>query len=157
VTHAHNNLDTVDLAVDGCLDRMIRAWDRGDAAAYAREFTADASYVIYVGLSYSGRDEIERAHVPVFERYQRGSRMTMRILRRSTPAPGVHIVTTEGGVGTGKKINRDKIQTFTMVRTDNGWRCAAFQNTKMNGLFIRLNALTERIARRRPGDARTAR
>ena len=135
--------------VDGCLDRMVQAWDRGDAAAYADEFTDDASYVIYVGLTYAGRAEIERAHVPVFERYQRGSRMRMRILRRVTLSPDVEIVVTEGGVGTGKTIGLDKIQTFTMTRTPEGWRCAAFQNTKKNKLFIRMNALTERMADRR--------
>lgn len=135
--------------VDASLARMVEAWDRGDARAYAAEFTEDASYVIYVGLTYTGREEIERAHVPVFEKYQRGSRMRMEALHRTSPAPDAEVVVTQGGVGKGRRVKLDKVQTFTMVRTADGWRCAAFQNTKKNSLFIRLNAFTERRAARK--------
>ena len=138
--------NTVASSVDESLARMVQAWDSGDAVQYAQEFTFDATYVIYVGLTYMGREAIERAHVPVFERYQRGSRMRMEVLHRASPAADVEIVVTTGGVGKGKRIKLDKIQTFTMVRHEDGWRCAAFQNTKKNSFFIRMNALTERRA-----------
>ena len=128
-------------SVDAALDRMQQAWARGDASAYAAEFTDNASYVIYVGVTYEGSEEIERALVPVFERHQRGSRMRMNVLHRASPVPGLEIVVTEGDVGTGRG-KPDKIQTFTMVRTDEGWRCAAFQVTKKNSLFLRMNTFT---------------
>ncbi len=142
-----NNLMTS--AVDASLARMVEAWDRGDARTYAAEFTEHATYVIYVGLTCAGREEIERTHVPVFEKYQRGSRMRMEVLHRTKPAPDVEVVVTKGGVGKGRRIKLDKVQTFTMVRTADGWRCAAFQNTKKNSLFIRMNAFTERRAARK--------
>ena len=80
-----------DSGIRASLERMIAAWDAGDARTFADEFTEDASYVIYVGLVYQGREEIERGHVPVFEKWQKGTRMSMlvrsiRLLDASTVA-----------------------------------------------------------------------
>lgn len=149
--------ETLGDSIDTCLDRMASAWNAGDAAAYAQEFTDDASYVIYVGLTYSGRDEIERAHVPVFTKWQKGSRMNLRILQTRMLNADTAVVVTEGGIGKGRSVRRDKVQTFTMVRQDGRWMCAAFQNTKKNRLFIRINRLAEtRSAGTRSAETRSS-
>jgi hypothetical protein len=41
-------------------------------------------------------------------------------------------VLTVGGIGTGGSVPYDKLQTFTFVRREGRWFCAAFQNTKMS-------------------------
>jgi uncharacterized protein (TIGR02246 family) len=125
--------------VDEVLDRMVAAWNAGDARAFAGEFTEDASYVIFAGIVSLGRAEIEKAHVPVFEKWQKGSRMSMRVLHRRASQDSM-IVVTEGGIGKGQRIPHDKVQTFVFVDDRGTWRCAAFQNTKKNRLFIRMNA-----------------
>ncbi|MEV1006567.1 SgcJ/EcaC family oxidoreductase [Streptomyces sp. NPDC049881] len=133
--------------VEDALDRIAAAWDGGDAAAYAREFTEDASYVIYLGRAYRGRAEIERAHVPVFGKWQKGSRMGYRVLGVRPVGPSAAVVLTEGGVGRPGRVRLDKVQTYAMVRgADGRWRCAAFQNTRRNRLLLRLTALFERGA-----------
>ena len=126
--------------IEAALARLSAAWDAGDAAAYAREFTTDATYVIYAGIVYEGRDAIERGHVPVFEQWQKGSRMRMRVRSIRHLGDDVAVVLTEGGIGT-RRIPIDKVQTFTMVRRDGRWQCAAFQNTKKNRFFIRMNRI----------------
>jgi uncharacterized protein (TIGR02246 family) len=126
-------------AVDATLSRMAAAWDAGNARAFAAEFTEDASYVIFAGIVSLGRAEIEKAHVPVFEKWQKGSRMSMNELHRHISADAV-IVVTEGGIGKGRRVRHDKVQTFVFVDDAGAWRCAAFQNTKKNGLFVRVNA-----------------
>ena len=126
--------------IEAALARLRAAWDAGDAAAYAREFTTDATYVIYAGIVYEGREGIERGHVPVFEQWQKGSRMRMRVRSVRHLGDDVAVVLTEGGIGT-RRIPIDKVQTFTMVRRDGRWQCAAFQNTKKNRLFIRMNRI----------------
>jgi uncharacterized protein (TIGR02246 family) len=126
--------------IEAALARLSAAWDAGDAAAYAREFTDDATYVIYAGIVYEGRAAIERGHVPVFEKWQRGSRMRMRVRSVRHLGDDVAVVLTEGGIGK-RRIPVNKVQTFTMVRRDGRWRCAAFQNTKKNRLFIRMNRI----------------
>jgi len=130
--------------IEQCLDRIQQAWNAGDAAAFAREFTDDASYVIFAGIVSLGRAAIERDHEPVLQKWQRGSRMVMRVIEKREIAPGVAVVVTEGGVGKGARVALDKVQTFVLVRDDEGWKCAAFQNTKMNALFIRMNKLFDR-------------
>lgn len=131
-------------AVLAALDRVRAAWDAGDATALAAEFTDDASYVIFVGLHYLGRDAIRRSHLPVFEKWQRGSRMSMRVLDLRFPTPDVAVVLTEGGIGTRARIPHDKVQTFVMVRDGDVWRCTAFQNTKKQRLFMAVNRLADR-------------
>lgn len=140
-----NETDRAD--VRAALDRLRAAWDAGDPAAYAAEFTDDASYVIYVGLTNLGREAIRRSHIPVFEKWQRGSRMSMRVLDLRFPSPDVAIVLTEGGLGKRSRIRHDKVQTFVMVRDGDTWRCAAFQNTRKNRLFIAMNRLADPSAR----------
>ena len=130
--------------IEACLDRIQQAWNGGDAAAFAREFTEDASYVIFAGIVSLGRTAIERDHEPVLQKWQHGSRMAMRVIETREIAPGVAVVVTEGGVGKGARVPLDKVQTFVFVRGDGGWKCAAFQNTKKNGLFIRMNELFDR-------------
>ncbi|MCD5344834.1 SgcJ/EcaC family oxidoreductase [Agromyces sp. H3Y2-19a] len=128
-------------AVLDALERIRSAWDSGDASAYAAEFTDDASYVIFAGLASLGREAIRRDHVPVFEQWQRGSRMAMRVLDLRLVGPDVAIAVTEGGIGKRARIRLDKMQTFVMVREADAWRCAAFQNTRKNRLFITMNRL----------------
>lgn len=136
------------ITIQDSLDRMTDAWATGDADAFAAEFTDDASYVIYVGLSYFGRTAIRDAHVPVFQQWQKGTRLSMSVLDTRIVADGVAIVTTEGGIGKGASIKHDKVQTFVMVEEDDHtWRCAGFQNTKKNRLFIAMNRWAERRAR----------
>lgn len=133
-------MNTIPDGITDVLDRMRRAWDAGDAAAYAAEFTEDADYVIFAGIISRGRDEIHADHVPLFERWQRGSRMSLNILHVRMLGTDAAVVLTEGGIGKGAKITHDKVQTYVFVRDGDFWRCAAFQNTKRNRLFAAVNA-----------------
>src|SRR4051812_48058381 len=86
-----------DTEIRASLERMVAAWDAGDAAAFAAEFTSDATYVIYVGLVYQGRAAIESGHIPVFQKWQKGTRMSMLVRSVRTIGEGTAVVLTEGG------------------------------------------------------------
>src|SRR5690349_9215721 len=129
--------------IEETLAALVRAWDAGDAAGFARPFTEDATYVVYFGASYVGRAAIERAHVPLFERFKRGSHMRMEIRDLRLLTPDTAVALTEGGVGTRPRPLLDKVQTFALVRTGAGWKCAAFQNMKKNRFFLWLIGLLE--------------
>lgn len=133
-------MNDIPTGVTESLDRIRRAWDAGDASTYAAEFTADANYVIFAGIISHGRDEIRADHAPVFERWQRGTRMSMRVIDAQLLGDDCAVVVTEGGIGKGAKIRRDKVQTFVFVRQAERWLCASFQNTKRNRLFAMVNA-----------------
>ncbi|MBJ2157546.1 SgcJ/EcaC family oxidoreductase [Variovorax sp. IB41] len=123
-------------SIEHALGLMKAAWDAGDAKAYAAQFTESASYVIYVGLCYVGRSAIERVHEQVFARWQKGSRMSIKVLEVQRLDDNAAIVLTEGGVGKKEFVSRNKVQTFTMVRREGRWLCAAFQNTRRNRLLM---------------------
>jgi uncharacterized protein (TIGR02246 family) len=125
-------------SIKNCLDRIQSAWNAGDARAFARSFTEDATYVIYLGEVLVGRGEIESNHVQVFTKWQKGTRMAIRTLRKTPLGEDSAVVLTAGGIGTGASIPCDKLQTFTMVRREGRWLCAAFQNTQMSAEAERL-------------------
>ena len=115
-----------------CLDRIRKAWNAGDARAYAGEFTDDATYIIFLGDLLIGREAIERNHVPVFSRWQHGTKMVVKPVEVRQISDDAVSVVTIGGVGKGARIPFDKLQTFTFVSRDGRWFCAAFQNTLMS-------------------------
>lgn len=115
------------------LDAYRDAWDAGDADAFGALFTDDATYVIFLGDALVGRAEITENHREVFTRWQRGTRMDVRIESVRQLAPTVLSVLTVGGIGHDPDhIAIDKLQTFVLVRTGDGWRVAAFHNTGMS-------------------------
>jgi len=119
------------------VDRLVDAWDRGDAAAYAAEFTADAPYVTFMGTTYLGPAGIERSHAALFRRFLKGTRMYARVVSVSVPHPDVAVVVAEGDVAAKPPRRMPKVKTFTVVRTAAGWRVAAFQNTQRKRLLER--------------------
>jgi|SRR5450631_498376 len=122
----------VDDTAEGCLERIKLAWNAGDAHAYAGEFAEDATYVIYLGDPFRGREEIGRNHVPVLTKWQKGTKMTIKVIDLKWLGPDAVSVLTAGGIGKGANIPFDKLQTFTLVRRGGRWSCVAFQNTKMS-------------------------
>ena len=112
------------------LDRLRDAWNAADAAAFARLFTEDATYVIWRGDVLTGRSEIQSAHHDLFTRSPSkmlGKTLDIRLLDDHTA-----IVLTIGGTGGEGDVSYDKLQTFVMARRDEGWMIAAFHNTAMS-------------------------
>lgn len=134
--------------IEACLGRIRAAWDAGDAHAYAQEFTADATYVIFLGDALLGREEIERNHVPVFTRWQRDTRMRIEPLVTRHLREELAVVLTAGGIGKGSAIALDTLQTYTLVREAGRWRCCAFHNSSMSRRTRRAHRapLRERLA-----------
>ena len=125
---AHNGSDRV----ADFLDRLARAWNAADAAAYAREFTEDATYVIFLGDLLVGRDQIESAHLDVLTKWQRGTKMAIEPVAITMLDECTASVLTIGGIAATEPVRYDKFQTLTLVRQDGRWSCAAFQNTQMS-------------------------
>jgi uncharacterized protein (TIGR02246 family) len=124
------------ITIDDALARLASAWNDGDATAYADIFTSDATYVVFDGTVVRGRAAIEDSHRMLFAGPLRGFRM-------DPPAapvpvrhlgPGVAHVLVDGGTRPpGQQdvsAERASIVSFVLVEQDEGWRIAAFQNTR---------------------------
>jgi uncharacterized protein (TIGR02246 family) len=118
--------------IEDRLDRIQAAWNAGDGRAFAGSFTEDATYVIFLGEALIGRNEIEGNHADVFTKWQKGTRMAVKTLRKTPLGDDAAVVLTVGGIRTGASASYDKLPTFTLVRREGRWLCAAFQNTTMS-------------------------
>jgi len=125
-------------AIHDVLSRLTDAWNAGDAEAYARLFTEDADYVTFFGVNFPGRVTIESAHRALFEGPLRGSKLIgggdgakVRFLR-----PDVAVAVVGGGSSlTGEAATdpgRASTLTFVLVKDDEDWRIASFQNTRVS-------------------------
>jgi uncharacterized protein (TIGR02246 family) len=121
------------------LRKMADAWNSGDATAYANLFTEDADYVTFFGTNLPGRKAIEETHRFLFEGMLKGSKLIkgdvqpkVRFLR-----PDIAVVVTGGGGssldgGNAITAGRESIQTYLLVKDDEGWQIASFQNTRVS-------------------------
>ncbi|MFF2008099.1 SgcJ/EcaC family oxidoreductase [Streptomyces sp. NPDC058195] len=138
-------------AVTALLGRLTAAWNAGDGAAYGAEFTADASYVTYVGTLYTGAAEIGAAHQDLFGSFLKGTRLVSEVVGIRSTGPDTALLITRGDVRKGGRPGRlGKIQTYALVREAGGaWKVAAFQNTKrrplLEGLSFRVRPATKPV------------
>ena len=124
-------------AVTSVLNELVAAWERHDADAYGELFTADATYITYVGTFYQGRQDIVDSHRTLFGGFLKGTRLADEILDIRFHGPDVAVVNGRGDTYRGTRPRKlTKIQTYTLVRRHDGtWRIAAFQNTKRKPLM----------------------
>ncbi|MBV1855993.1 SgcJ/EcaC family oxidoreductase [Catellatospora tritici] len=123
-------------AITGVLDMISRAWDAADADAFGRAFTEDASYVTFVGTEYHGRADITESHRALFRAFTKGTRLTGEITSLRFLGPDTAVVVGRGDTYKGRPPSKPtKIQTFVLVRQPDGWRVAAFHNTRRRGLM----------------------
>jgi uncharacterized protein (TIGR02246 family) len=134
-------------------ERVLEAWDRQDAEAYAGLFASDGTLVGFDGSTVEGRGEI-RAHIGgIFSDHATGSYVAVvRDVRWLSPDVALlRAVTGLIPVGQGD-INPDTnaIQTLVAVKDDGAWKIALFQNTPaaLHGRPAAADALTEELGRR---------
>lgn len=134
---------TDDAAVRALFDRSNRAWEAGDAVAYAAVFAPDADYVTWFGQHLKGRAAIEASHAPLFEKYLKGTRMDGELTGLRFVTPDVAVAHGRGALVKGKRRRgrfNTKVNVYVAVRRDGEWEFAAFHNTKYSWLFNTLFA-----------------
>ena len=114
------------------LRRMTEAWNAGDAAAYADQFTEDAEYISWLGTRDTGRAAIEATHSFLFAGPLKGVKLdsgdAASGVRVRALAPDAALVVVDGGKPEHAPVA--SVITCTVVRQDGRWRFASFQNTR---------------------------
>lgn len=133
------DIDTDRDAVLALAQGMTDAWNAGDGGAYGELFTEDATYIAFNGMRMNGRGEIAATHAWLFEGPLKGTKLgasaqggdgvEVRFL-----TPDVAHVISAGGMAMAADgpadPGHDSLVTLVAVRTPEGWRFAAFQNTR---------------------------
>ncbi len=70
------------MTVDEVVSELVRAWNAGDADAWAARFAEDADFVDVVGRVQEGRAVIAAEHRKIFDTIYRGSRIRIRPVAR---------------------------------------------------------------------------
>jgi uncharacterized protein (TIGR02246 family) len=110
------------------------AWNRHEAKAYASLFTENADCVNVVGWWWKGRAEIEQKLTAAYAFVFRESVLTITHVdvRLLTPTVAIaHVNWTMTGARTPQGFAKVQqgIQTETLMKSDQKWLIAAFQNT----------------------------
>ena len=112
---------------------LTAAWNAGDGAAFAREFTADADFVNIFAMHVVGRDQIAKMHQTIFDTIYQGSEITFTVEDARALADRValaHIranLHVPGGPLAGEIVT---LATAVLVRNGDRWLIDAFQNTR---------------------------
>jgi uncharacterized protein (TIGR02246 family) len=142
-------------AIRDLFQRLLEDWGRGDGGAYGSRFSEDADYVAFDGSRTTGREAIADSHQELFDKYLEGSRLTGRIESVKFLGPDAALVHATGNTlmrGKSKPSpERYSIQTLVAVREDDGWRFAAFHNSRVRpiggGMAFLIWALTDKLWR----------
>lgn len=124
-------------AIRDLLARQINSWNAGDPDAYAGVYTADGDCVSFLGSHYRGREAIAAScEVPraasLFKKLLRGARLEFEVTHIRFLTPDVALIHARGGLAKpGRRPSRRRRRTnlSVAVRTAEGWRLAASQNT----------------------------
>ncbi len=117
-------------------DQLIACWNRGDGYAYAALFTEDSDYVAFDGTHFRGRQANAQNHQKLFDTFLKGSTLEgQEINRLRFLTSDVALLHTTGTVKlrwqSKPAPGRRSIQTLVAVRESEGWRFAAFHNTRI--------------------------
>jgi uncharacterized protein (TIGR02246 family) len=114
--------------------RQSDAWNRHDAAAYARLFTEDGDVVNVVGWWWKGRSQIESRLTAGFAFVFRESTLSITDVQVKFLSPTIavaHVLWTMTGAKTPAGIPepRQGIQLQVLNKNGDQWLIASFQNT----------------------------
>jgi uncharacterized protein (TIGR02246 family) len=121
-------------AVRAINQRMIDAWNTGDAAAFAAPFTDEANFVAFEGTHLKGRREIASFHQQIFDTVVKGTRLQgeVKFVRFLSAALAVmHSVvrvTLQGQ--TEASPSRDSMQLTVVAKRDGEWRGEGLMNAR---------------------------
>lgn len=122
-------------AVAGVPQRIIEAWARQDADAFAAVFTEDATMIL-PGVYCHGRDQIRGFMTSAFAGPYKDTRVTGAPVDLRPLGDQAAVVVTRGGVTSPGQTEITDAQavraTWVVVRTDEGWQLAAYQNSPEN-------------------------
>ena len=114
--------------------RMIDAWNTGNAAAFAAPFSDDADFIEFEGTHLKGRREIASFHQQIFDTVVKGTRLQgeVKFVRFLGPVLAViHsgvTVTLQGQ--TEASPSRDSMQLTVVAKRGGEWRGEGLMNAR---------------------------
>ena len=112
---------------------MERAWNEGDGAAFAREFTDDTDFTDVRGDHHKGVVAVEHGHQALFDSIYAGSTVRFEVEAAREVAPGCVVAfvasTMDAPIGPLQGTNHATITAVITEQPDGEWAVTAFHNT----------------------------
>ncbi|MEV0460191.1 SgcJ/EcaC family oxidoreductase [Catellatospora methionotrophica] len=127
-------IDDADLAaVTSVPQRIIEAWAKHDADAFAAAFTEDGTLILPGDIFLRGREEVRGFMAAAFAGPYQGTRVTGTPLALKPLGESVVLVLTQGGVlAPGEEAvsaERAIRASWLLAKQDGEWLITAYQNT----------------------------
>jgi uncharacterized protein (TIGR02246 family) len=119
-------------AISNIVNELEAAWNAADGARFGVPFTEDADFVTIRGEHMRSREAIAKGHQGIFDTIYTGSAVRYELSAVRPIASGVMLahVKTQLNAPTGPLAGEHgSLFTIVLVRQENDWRIAAFQNT----------------------------
>jgi uncharacterized protein (TIGR02246 family) len=114
--------------------RMIEAWNRGDAAAFAAPFTDTADFIAFDGTHLVGRSEIAAFHEALFAAELKGTRLEGEaVFVRLLTSDLAVLHARAGTILAGEELaipSRESMQLFVVTRHGGEWLAEAMLNAR---------------------------
>lgn len=127
--------DTADQAAIAAVPgRIVEAWAKQDAAAFAGVFTKDGTMIL-PGVYRKGHDDIRTFMSEAFKGAYRGTRVTGTPIDMRRHGDTAMIVTQGGVLAPGEtEVSAERAirATWIVVRDQGEWLLAAYQNSPVN-------------------------
>lgn len=112
--------------------RIVSAWADHDAETFSQVFTEDGTMVL-PGVMCRGSAEVRAFMADAFSKAFKGTRVTGTPVSARALGGDAAVLVTQGGVlapGEDEVSDERAIRaTWVAVRTEEGWRLAAYQNS----------------------------
>ena len=117
---------------NGLIGRLEQAWNEADGVAFGEPFAADADFVDIRGEHHRGRQTIAAGHQAIFDSSYKGSSTDYELIRARELSEDVILAHATGvmRLPSGPLAGEHSaVQSLVLVRGDDGWKIAGFQNT----------------------------
>ncbi|MBT2206507.1 MULTISPECIES: SgcJ/EcaC family oxidoreductase [Actinomadura] len=116
-------------------NRIVAAWAKNDAGAFAKVFAEDGTLVLPGGVFLKGREEI-RAHMAgLYEGELKGTTVTGSPQLIKPLSDSIVLLINKGGVlhpGDTEPSEKEAIRaTWLLVKQNGEWLISAYQNTPL--------------------------
>ena len=127
-------------AIESVVADLVSAWRSSNGIAWGDCFTEDADFTTWFGLRMAGRDEIANGHQGIFDSFYAGTVYDLevefiRFLNEETALVGLSGSVTKPGDETPSAPQT--VPLAVIVKSREGWKVAAFQNTYAGELETR--------------------
>ncbi|HEY3812208.1 MAG TPA: SgcJ/EcaC family oxidoreductase [Caulobacteraceae bacterium] len=116
------------------LGQMQKSWNNGNAQAFAAVFGEQADFIDLMGGHSAGQQAIAKVHAALFAGPYQGSKIEYRIEKQKPLAPTVMVLFLHLKLSMerdGKPVVMLARPTLTLLKTQQGWRVAVYQGTRV--------------------------